>query len=342
MDSKTFKALEKTAGFWDEGLKGAWMWLTGDDNTGRHDIDEKDIQRYALQRKEVRKSENPKKYEAWKNGGAWRESVQRLTDDPDRAMTSEGADDVRNVVDAFNNPTAMAVADTAHMVDRHRYLSGLKNTSADTTELTVSDYDKAHPAPSVRKKQLQPLLEPLVRYAESQPGDYADNYGKAASGFGKALSAAEYVEDAGEDYGKLLSDDGYAHLKNLQAIANDDARMKTLREMSPESYKKLVDKRNMLNFAVNNRSSLQDLWAFKQNPLMWLIRSIFSRDPRRFYGAIRNLHTAFTDKNSDWYKYLGGAKLSDYAGYMPWLRLAHNVRGTVGGDANFKPITYNG
>ena len=87
---------------------------------------------------------------------------------------------------------------------------------------------------------------------------------------------------------------------------------------------------------------MQDLWNFKQNPFMWLISSIFSKNPQRFYGAVRNLHSAYTDPNSDWSRYVGGMGLNNYSAYMPMLRLLHNVRGTVSGDPNFKPIYYLG
>ena len=192
-------------------------------------------------------------------------------------------------------------------------------------------------------KQLE-RLQALRRYVTSGGHKWDRNgYAKAMSELKAMRTAGGWLSDNADNEEAMLSDEGIAHAKTVSNALNSSNKkqLAALGILAPTATNSLNENKGKIQMLANNGGVLRSMYQLKKNPLMWFLKSFFSSNPTNFYKTVGALHTAATDKGSDWHQFIG-KDLDAYKNYMPWMRLAHNVRGVMGGDQNFKPITYAG
>lgn len=283
------------------------------------------------------------------NEGNWQAAASRISaqQDPMAYMeTPDGAKDARLVHQALNNPVGMYEAKADALRKRHAYkLQYIDNWKKNNQGKQLSDEALAahmaeYDSSTLDLDATKQTFNALVDYAEQQPLDYEARFNDSVRSLNNLRKSHAYISANSKNLAdSLLNDEGYAHLSNMHAFVNDKNKMSLLKKISPESHEQLQNKRRALTFGYNNHAALKSLKALSTNPLMWLIRTLLLGGSSDL-AALRGIHSAVTDTKSDWHKYVSPMISKDNRRYMPWLRLVHNVRGTLTGNKNFKPIIY--
>lgn len=265
-------------------------------------------------------------------------AVERLKSDPNRIYTEEGAGDARRLYKELDTVHERNAASEEHNKKRQKALNEAQARGEDVSSY-MKKWDRDNPSPDTIYSALSMAREEATGSSMWQGSDkWNKGFADSMKRWRDINNSANYVEDNAGNYGQLLGDQGFDHMKRLHGLVNDKASMERLKKYNYKAYEKLLAGKNKLNWAVNNRDNLRSLHNMQSSPFMWLISALFDRDPSRLYGATRSLNSAISDPNSDWYRFMG-KDAQKYAAYLPWLNLLYNMRGAVSGDSNFTPIS---
>lgn len=168
------------------------------------------------------------------------------------------------------------------------------------------------------------------------------------------VKAAKWVYDKRNDPDALASDEGYRQLQLANNLTRRTALDNAIRNNTiPEEAKNLLglkptdnvqklwnDNRGKVKWAYENHGHLKNLNAMRKSPITWLLGALFSRNPSRLFSAVGSLNKMFDNRNDAYWDDLGSdERLSGYRGYMPFLRMLHNLRGNIFNEDGFTHLT---
>jgi hypothetical protein len=178
-----------------------------------------------------------------------------------------------------------------------------------------------------------------------------EGYNFDVDGLLRDANSASWVQKNQNNHDVLLTDEGRKHLENSNRLLQNkniaewartnptlsDEMRKTFGLAEGADVKSLFDNNaGKAQWALKNFDSLRDMNQMRKSPFMWLLSALFSRDPSRLYRALGGMNKMFDSKNDGYYwdSFLGGQEsFKGYKGWMPLLRMIHNLRyGISGGD----------
>ena len=224
----------------------------------------------------------------------------------------------------------------------YRNSDGTLNTSKLYTDL-VQDTDRARQLDSA-------MLDAHKLFSDSNTSGIVGTFGtRFGNKIPKALSAysaiggrdgvksLNYIQQANNDNSLLFTPEGRKHLDSVNQLLGSPQIMGQLKDLSPDVHEQLVSNAGKLNWLGNNYNAASNLYEFKQSPIMFILKNLFSGNPGRLYSVINSMGKMYDPKtvaDADWNKYLVGnnKQLQNYAQYLPWMQMLGNVRSSLGGD----------
>ena len=191
---------------------------------------------------------------------------------------------------------------------------------------------------------------------------YRDDYSQLIP----EMRSAQWLNENRDNHDLIASDEGASHLKNVYNMTSRPALMGAINntqnqipqqlvsamglpakqnDQTQQAYQQQLRERlnsnlNKARWAYENHAQLRDLNEMRKSPFMYLLSALFSRDPSKLYNTVGSLNRMFDNRIDPYWDAMGNEKyMKGYAGYMPFLRMLYNIRGSLFGGDDFKYLS---
>lgn len=250
--------------------------------------------------------------------------------------------DYKNGQYVAKNDWANRTADIYGQLKNYRNADGSINMSKLTTDLAQNNPDADKLDTTLQDANIlftDPNTAATMGAIGAQFGDKLPKALSAYSAMGgrSGLQSLNFLQQAADNRSLFFTPEGRQHLDNANKLIGNNQLMGQLKDLSPDIHKQLSNNAGRLSWLSNNYDAASNLHSFQQNPIMFILKNLFSGNAGGLYSVINSMGKMYNPKtmaDTDWNKYLVGdnKQMQSYAQYLPWMQMLGNIRSTVGGD----------